>query len=325
LKFTTYTHPHLIKTILLLDKGYSFQEIADILLFNEKTGRRYYSEYSEDGLDRLITDNYQNYTGKRTPDQEQKLCAHLREVTYSSSKGIAIWIENQFGVKYSFKGIVHTLHRLGFSYKKSKLVPSKADPDKQLKFIEEYEKLKSELGTNDKIYFVDGVHQLHNAETDYGWIPTGEDKEVPANTGRERLNINGALEVQSKEVIVREDDRINAQSTIALFKSIELKNPESDKIIVIADNAKYYKNKMVNEFLDTSKIEIKFLPPYSQNLNLIERLWKFFKKKVMLNAYYDTYSAFKKAGMVFFEDISQYKEELDSLITENFQIIGEPD
>lgn len=313
-----------IKTILLLDKGYSYQEIAAILLFDEKTGRRYYDEYQSGGLDKLMADNYLPYSGKMNLEQEQKLVEHLKQTTYHSTAPIVLWIEEMFGIKYTTQGLVHTLHRLGFSYKKSKLVPGKADPDKQKAHLDNLEKLKATLGEDDRIYYVDGVHQLHNPEVGYGWIFKGTEKEVPANTGRNRLNINGAIDASNKEVIVRKDDTINAQSTIKLFEEIESRNPAASKIIVIADNAKYYKNKSVKEYLKTSKIEIVFLPPYSPNLNLIERLWKFFKKKVMRDQYYETYDIFRSACMSFFENIDEYRAELDTLITENFQIIESP-
>lgn len=311
-----------IKMVLMLDDGYSYIEIARVLLFDEKTCRKNYSDYCEGGVEKLIKYNYKVYTGKLSPSQENILRLHLKNNTYTATKDIVVWIEKYFYISYSIKGLPQTLQRLGFSYKKSKLVPSKADPQKQKQFLEEYHKLKLELSENDKIFFIDGVHQIHNAEVGYGWIAKGETKEVPANTGRARLNINGALNIETKEVIVREDDRINAQSTIKLFQDIELKNPNSERIIIIADNARYYKNKLVLGFLESSKIEIKFLPPYSPNLNLIERLWKFFKKKVMLNSHYKTYKEFKITCMDFFRDIGQHKKELDSLITENFQIIG---
>lgn len=68
-------------------------------------------------------------------------------------------------------------------------------------------------------------------------------------------------------------------------------------------------------------IELIFLPPYSPNLNLIERLWKFFRKKVLYNRYYEKFNDFKIACEDFFKNIRKYKNELQSLLTENFQIL----
>ncbi len=117
--------------------------------------------------------------------------------------------------------MVHLLNRLGFVYKKTKLVPGKADPVKQQKFIQEYEKLKEQMKPKYELLFMDGVHPQHNPISSYGWIPKGQEKEVPTNTGRKRININGAKNIKNYDVIARQDPTINAQSTILLFQEIE--------------------------------------------------------------------------------------------------------
>ncbi len=90
-----------------------------------------------------------------------------------------------------------------------------------------------------------------------------------------------------------------------------------------ADNARYYRSELVQEYLVHSRIKIEFLPSYSPNLNLIERVWRFFHKKILYNQFYDTYDKFKNRCLSFFENISKYKEELRTLLTDNFEIIGE--
>lgn len=79
---------------------------------------------------------------------------------------------------------------------------------------------------------------------------------------------------------------------------------------------------MVSEYLKDSKIKLVFLPAYSPNLNLIERYWKFFKKKVLYNRYYEKFEEIKEACERFFRQSRRYLKELRSLLTENFQIIG---
>ena len=85
-------------------------------------------------------------------------------------------------------------------------------------------------------------------------------------------------------------------------------------IFVVADNARYYRNRKVKAFLETSKVKIIFLPPYSPNLNLIERLWRFLKKIVLYNRYYERFADFKAAILSFFANIKQYRPELESLM-----------
>jgi transposase len=147
-------------------------------------------------------------------------------------------------------------------------------------------------------------------------------KEIPSNTGRDRLNISDTINLERLEPVVRFDDTINAASTTALFEQIEDANPESQRLYVICDNAGYYRSKEVRHFLETSKIELVFLPPYSPVLNLIERLWKFLKKPVLYNSYYETFCKFRKACVQFFHNSKAYTAEKRSLLTEKFQIIG---
>ena len=90
-------------------------------------------------------------------------------------------------------------------------------------------------------------------------------------------------------------------------------------IHLYVDNARYYRSKLVQEFLLTSRIQMHFLPPYSPNLNHIERLWKFIKKEVIKSDYTPEPEIFKQKIRDFFANIGHYKEKLDSLINTNFQ------
>jgi len=90
-------------------------------------------------------------------------------------------------------------------------------------------------------------------------------------------------------------------------------------IHLYVDNARYYRSKLVQEFLLTSSIQMHFLPPYSPNLNPIERLWKFIKKEVIKSDYTPDPKIFKQRITDFFANIGNYKEKLDSLINTKFQ------
>jgi len=143
-------------------------------------------------------------------------------------------------------------------------------------------------------------------------------KELKSNCGRKRVNINGAVDIDTLETVTDFTKSVNSQSTIRLLKKLEAKHPDAKKIHLIVDNATYYKSKLVKEWLKTSRIKLHFLPGYSPNLNLIERLWKFFKKKILYNEYYETYEEFLAACKNFFRCRTKYRDELRSLLTENF-------
>ncbi len=134
---------------------------------------------------------------------------------------------------------------------------------------------------------MDATHPQHNPVLAGGRIKRGEEPAIPTNNGRRRININGAIDLERLEPVVRFDDTINADSTIALFKQLEVLYPIAVWIDVICDNAHYDRSKAVQDYLKTSRIQLIFLPPYAPNLNLIERLWKFLKKKVLYNRHYE--------------------------------------
>lgn len=311
-----------IKAVLLLDEGRTYEDVSQILLLDDQTIRNYEGIFSRHGIAGLLTTGYKGSIPNLSVEQERALKDHISKMTYSSSAAIIKYIKQIYGIEYSNSGIVKLLGRIGFVYKKTKLVPGKADTEKQHQFIREYHQLRAQMNSNDELLFIDGTHPQHNPVASYAWILKGQEKEIPTNTGRKRININGALNIDNFEVVVREDERINAQSTIELFKQIEEAYPSASTIYIIADNARYYRAKIVSEYLKTSRIQFKFLPAYSPNLNLIERLWKFMKEKVINSYYYEAYDIFKKKVMSFFENISIYQHELKTLITENFEIIG---
>ena len=310
-----------IATILGLDRGVDYATLADMLSLDEVSIRRYEKGYLEKGKKEYLNNNYIGYWGKLNSFQLARLINELNNKLYQTTQEITDWIKKEFGVTFNSQGLVHLLKRIGFVYKKTKLIPSKADIEKQKTFLEYFNKLRKGLNKDEAIYFGDAVHPQHNTQISYGWIQKGKEKEIKSNTGRTRVNINGVLNPETKEVIFREDKTINAESTIELYKEIERRNENKNKIYIIIDNARYYKNKVLNEYLKNSKIKQIFLPPYSPNLNLIERLWKFMKKKVIYNKYYEKYSEFREKIFEFFNNLQIYENEVNSLITYNFQLI----
>ncbi len=95
-------------------------------------------------------------------------------------------------------------------YKKPKHVPGKANRQAQQEFIEKYNKLKEDKVPEDSIYFMDGVHAMHNSQPAYGWIKKGKETILKTNTGRQRVNINGTHDIENQKVVIREDESINA-------------------------------------------------------------------------------------------------------------------
>ena len=183
--------------------------------------------------------------------------------------------------------------------------------------------MKAGLEAEDQYYFVDAVHPTHNPVLGYSWSPRGQRPQVLSNTGRKRLNILGAYNSRKQAYVGFETtDTINALSMIRLIEQLETQQP-AGRIILICDNARYNHARLVREHLQTthSRVELLFLPAYSPNLNLIERLWGFMKERI-LQDYYPSFDEFRQAICSFFSQLEDYADALLSLMTENFQILN---
>lgn len=300
-----------IKAILLLDDGYDEKEVAKILLLDEDTITTYKKRFlnrknSEDWLE----DYTIYYEGKLNDLQELIVKKFVRDNCITSSAIVKQFILAKFGIEYKTSGVIELMHRLNFVYKFTKPEPSNYDPIKQAEFKKMYEELEKILTDKEVILFADAAHPQHNTQPCKVWVEKGKEKEIKTNTGRTRININAALNPHEQEVIAREDKTINAESAIELFKDVEKHYSEKKIIYLIADNARYYKNGQVSEYLKTSRIKIIYLPPYSPNLNLIERLWPLLYRIKIKTTFYKDYKDFKDAVMGFFENINLYKEEI---------------
>lgn len=310
-----------IKSILLLNEGFTYKEVARMLLLDGTTIRRYEREFKKGGVDELVEANYQGSESYLSIQDQESLTAYLKDHTHHTVKEIIGYVLNTYHQGYSIEGMTHLLHRLGFVYKKTKIIPGKLDPVKQVAFKEQYQNLKNSLGSEDKIYFVDASHPAHNNLPSYGWIYKGSERWIKTNTGRKRLNLNGALNLENLDITILSEDTINSEAMIRLLTTLEQKQPEG-LIFCILDNARYNHSKKIKQFLKHhQRVQLIYLPPYSPNLNIIERLWLFFHRKQLQDHYYQTFDEFKSAAINFFDNIKTYKPELRSLLTDSFQTI----
>lgn len=312
-----------IKAVLLYDKGWTYRMIAEALFITPEAARQHTLDYE---AARKLSPENGGSSGKLNKNQTKFLLEHLQEHTYLYAKDIVAFVWDQFEIRYTVSGMTQWLQNHGFSYKKPAVVPGKADKEAQKAWIEFYEGLKRNLTENETICFMDGVHPTHNAKPAYGWIQKGQRKEIPTNTGRQRVNLSGMIDIISKQVLVREDETLEAESTIRFLKRIEEAYPSKQTVHLFCDNARYYRNKKVQAFLETSKILMHFLPPYSPNLNPIERLWKLTNEWILNNKYYENFSEFRNSLLSFLGSLSDPPQDLlkilKSRITDNFRAIG---
>lgn len=305
--------------VLAYDLGHDPCDIAEILQISETTAYQYIKDYLT--KDKISHDLRGGSECRLTPAQEVELIGHLHEVTYLYAKNICAHIAKTYGVKYTVSGITKWLERNEFVHKKPKVVPGKLDPQKQADFIEYYKKLKAKLPADETIMAMDAMHPEYQSQAVYGWIPKGEVKTIASTNKQFRLHFNGVIDLFSMKPLVQEYSTINATNVIEFFKNLEQCSPYKT-IHIICDNGRSYKNKEVQAYLQNSKIKLHFLPPYSPNLNPIERLWKIFRECVCYNKYYPVFSEFANTVRGFFSDtILKIPHILAQRINDKFQVI----
>ena len=237
-----------IKAVLMLNSGLNASKVGEYLLLDEKTVRKYRERYFEGGLEALCNDSYSGRGSSLTLEEEDSLISELRNKIYPSTSAVRMYIKSSFGVTYSISGVTNLLRRLGFSYKKPQAVPGKANGAAQVEFLCILSNLKGSKAKNDPILYVDSTHPQHNSHPDYGWLPVGENTQLKTNTGRQRVTINGALDSETKAIVVQEDQVLNAENTIKFFKKIESRYPKSKVIYIIYESFLDFKKACLNFF-----------------------------------------------------------------------------
>jgi transposase len=313
-----------VRVILALDAGYTIKEVAEVLLLDEDTVNKWKQKYEKrQFFSDWLEEYYAGYNGKLTKEQIEEIEGFVEKHTVTDSHEVVKFIKESFDKEYTITGVTKLLHRLGFVYKQVVLIPGKLDEIKQEAWLKEYKSLEENKKEDEVILFGDGVNPTHNIHKTKAWIKRGEDKQIKTNTGRGRLNINGALDMETMTVTTHFSETINAQETMQLFDKIQLVYKNKTTIYLIIDNARYYKNKDVKAYLEKEgcRIKLKFLPSYSPNLNFIERLWKYMKKYIIGVKYREKFKEFENDIHYFFDHIDQHEDKLKQFIGTELHLV----
>ena len=205
-----------LRVILLIDDGRRYQDIAAFLFLDEKTVSNWKERYEEGGVEKLVNYHYVGRVSLLSIKQLEMLQTELEAQIYPTTQSIVDYVEEAFKTSYTAGGMASLLHRLGFSYKKPKGAPAKAVAAEQKKFLNRYNGIK----THGPVYFADSTHPMLHPVLASGWIKKGSDFEVKTNSGRQRVNINGAIEIKSLDVIARTCKTVNQVSICDLLHAI---------------------------------------------------------------------------------------------------------
>jgi hypothetical protein len=203
-------------------------------------------------------------------------------------------------------------------------VSRKLDTGKQAAFIKDYEDLLNRMQADEAVLFADAVHPLHAVRPAGCWAPKGCAIAVPQTSGRDRLNVHGAINLETGQTSMLEVASVDMVSTIRLLMAIAAAYPSKRIIHVFLDNARYHHANRVKAWLEEPgcRIKLHFIPAYSPHLNPIERLWGLMHKKITHNRSHNTFADFTQAVLNFLRtDVPQNWRTLCDHVSDNFRII----
>jgi transposase len=311
--------------IVLLDRGWNCERVAAALLLDDDTVREWHRAYERGGVVGLKSFGHEGSSGRLGSEQERVLSAWVDAHCPHSIRKIGAYLKQTFGVSYSRSGLIALLHRLGFVYRKPEAMPRGLDDAKQQAFIDAYETLLNTMGPDEAVAFVDAVHPTHQVRPVGCWARKKVALAVEQTTGRDRLNIHGAINLETGKTQMLAVEKVNALSFIKLLGEIEGAHSTMRRIHVFVDNASYHKADVVKEWLGAAgrKIALRFLPPYCPHLDPIERLWGLMHENVTHNRDYKTFNEFRREILKFLrQTVPKQWKRFSARISDNFRVIN---
>lgn len=308
--------------ITMHHKGIAHEMIGGVLRISPPTLATYLKDYRDGGLPRVLEDRFYRPLSSLEPFWQCLVCS-FKAAPVASAKEAVARIEKMTGVRLSESQARRTMKKMGMALRKCAPVPGKADAQLQLEFFNEklQPRLEQAARGERKVFFVDAAHFVLGPFLGMVWCFARPFLKTPS--GRQRYNVLGAVDSHTKEFIsVRTRENIDASSVCELLYQIRCAHPEG-AITLVMDNARYQHCAFALKAAADYGIELLFLPPYSPNLNLIERLWKLVKKRCLTNRYYDAFAKFTAAIDRCLDSVNTtLKDEVGSLLTLNFQFFG---
>lgn len=311
--------------IYWISQGYSRARTAEVSGVHRNSVKNYIKVYNKEGLDALKTFQYIGFDSVLMR-QRGTLEGYLREHPPRTAKEAACRIEELSGTHMSVDEVRRFMHKIGMKPIKTGHVPAKADPARQEAFLNEklMPLIAKAQAAECHLFFVDAAHFVLMPFVGILWCFTR--MFVKAASGRNRINVLGALNMMTLKLeTVVNTTYVNAETIAGLLKKLARKYAGLP-IYLVLDNARYQHCDFIKNLANTLNIHLVFLPPYSPNLNLIERVWRYIKKDVLGNRYYQCAHKFHEAIKQALNDINQdskTRTKMKALITPRFQTFAQ--
>jgi transposase len=299
-------------------------QIAAALNISNDTVTSYLKAFRKGGVAELIENRHFRPTSSVEAFLDD-ITRSLSDSPVATAKEAAHRIKQITGVQLSEDQARRIMKRVGMAYRKTASIPGGADPQMQLIFLQEelIPRLEEAREGKRRVFFVDAAHFVLGAFLGMIWCLTRVF--VRTGCGRQRYSVLGAVETRDHDLVsVRTTGSVNAQTVCELIEKIARKYP-TEAITLVMDNARYQRNAKVLECSAHNGIELLFLPAYSPNLNLIERVWRLVKSRTLRNKYFPDFATFRGSIDSFMDSLNGTNRHLlKSLITENFQTFEIP-
>lgn len=308
--------------VLLHSQGVHTPVISATLGVCDNTVRHCLHEYENGGLEKL-TDMAGHRPQSELKSFEARIKDYLEKTPPATIKQACAEIAELTGIDRKETQMRRYLKSLGATHKKVCGIPAKADIKAQQAFkTEQLEpRLEEAMAGQRDVYFVDAAHFVLGAFLGFLWSLTRCFVRTPS--GRQRWNVLGALHAVTKQLITVSNATYITSVEVGMLLT-QLARDGARPITVVLDNARYQRCRYVMDLAAELKIELLFLPPYSPNLNLIERVWKLTKKEVLNSRYYTDFQQFHSAIQRFLSQMhNTHGPELTTLLALNFQTFTE--
>jgi transposase len=293
--------------------------IAKVLRLSLNTPVSYLKQYQSGGLCALVEDRYYRPSSSLEPFMACLRCS-FQAVPAPNAKEAMARIEALTGMKLSESQVRRTMRGMGMVWRKAAPLPGKADPQLQFDFYtnEMLPRLTEAAEGSRKVFFVDAAHFVLGSFLGMVWCFSRVF--IRTSPGRQRYNVLGAVESHGTSLVtIRSTDNVTAQTVCALLRKVRQRNP-GIPITIVLDNVRYHRSREVVALAGDLDIELLYLPAYSPNLNLIERLWKLVKKQCLVNIFYPDFAGFRAAIDDCIDHLAKGgRKLLHSLLTPNFQ------
>ena len=319
--FMSETLAKRICSLMLIAVGIPNARITELIGISDRSIWNLKKAIHGGDIDSLLATGHGGGRPGKAKGIESAIAEELEKNNYHNRQQVADMILEKFGVSMSVSAVGKLLKKNGIRRLKSGSIPAKADASAQRGYCDTIllPLMSKAMKDNLTLLFLDGSHFVMGCDF-LGYIYGKTRRFIKTFSGRKRYNVLGALNFVTKKVTtVANDTYITAATVCEMLRKVAAEYAGKPLHIVL-DNARYQKCEIVTKLAQELGIILHYIPPYSPNLNLIERLWKHVKSRLR-SKYYDHFDDFKETIDSIVQDTDKGSKKLiDKLIGESVQL-----